>query len=437
MILRLFVAIFTGNLIWVSGALANAEWLKLKQNCHKASQKVIVTCEVRKITWDFYGDELHKQVSPVRTAIHAKVSFGDKTISNNKLNVTYNPGPGEENLIQCPYIAQYEVTYSGPVQVKCDQLDDVIDNFVGFCHKNLHIGTKQQDEYRVNHQSNSKIIGKLIPGTIRSSCANIGVEVKDLNKAQPNSKIFDAQVMQALRETGLQMKSFEEAISIPLRDLELLNNELKVTDCQSQRFSNKCKQLKKSASDKYLKFLNTMNVNLDPLYNKVYDTTQILGYRVDKVMGTNTKLNELQDELLGYGSETKTISSVTNSLMRRQNRTGRSLSLRFKSYLDLVNGSNGIQNKSLKFTAIEVYGGLKESLTFINALKGIIHNSEIMVQLLDFTGDFESGVMSQTITDVQSILFGNQESSQEIKTPLNISFDDSEDKNDWEKQLGL
>lgn len=408
-----------------SPSWASKDWKNLKQNCDESSQKIIVNCEVKKWVWDLYGNDVHKQVLPVKTVVSAEVQFSQNIKKNNKQANIARQEDNEDNTLSCSYIAQEEVTYAGPIKISCSDLDKVSENFSDFCHKQLKLGTSQHNKYEISR--------KIVPGSVRSACVALGQSQGQTYSSVNDDKVFNTDVLESIKETGKAIQNFEQSIIEPLQQLEKYKTQLQNSQCQNGDSKPKCRQLQKEVSGYYLSFLETMDYNLTPVYAKVYQTTQKLSERLNVTMAGNRTLKDLQESILGNGKVPRSSKEINNSLSRR-NFAGQSLSQRFKKYLDIIS-LQGSQNKPLSLVAVDIYAGLKESLSYIDLIKNNIHNSKILLELSSFNEDLSENSINKTISSLQSLLFGKGNVETEEMPELEKS--ETNGSSNWEKELGI
>lgn len=413
-------------------ANASSQWLELKEECNSGRQKIQFTCEIRLWHWDFYGNEVHRQLlrSQSSTKLKSITSKGKvisetSTTKNAQLDIPF----------ECPYIAQEEVLYSQPITLKCSDLSKVVDDFDQYCRKSLKIGSPEQDKFEVSR--------RIIPSSVRSACVNIGIQEKTI-QTKASRQVLTQQSLQLLKQTGKHIVQFEESIQQAIEPINSMNQEIKQSRCNTDSLGKKCQELKEQTKKKYVHFLNILNVKVLGLEQNLTETTIAISNDINTYLN-GTSLGNIQKNLSNQqNSHSELIKRLRERNQRRATLKGVNLSQKFAKLLSTIQ-LRGQQNTHPLLMASDINISMKQTLEIVQAIKVEIHNSQIMLEFYDFTSIVSENWNIGLIESIHLLLFGNEndESLEKLEPAPYIDPNngangvESDESQAWIKGLGL
>lgn len=229
-------------------------------------------------------------------------------------------------------------------------------------------------------------------------------------QATPTLSLFPSTVVENIRETAQTSQNMENSLHPVIRDLETQMALYTDAHCDENEMDEGCRSMSTEIGDKYLKMLSLMEENLPNMEYSINQTNKSLGKNLKKQLGLNMTPRQLQTSILQSKTSVKTSTGRKHRSMR--------FSQKFKQYYDLVamgGRSNG--GGSLAEVASSIYLDTKEVGDLISMTKDEISRAKLMVELNNVFG-LVTPEMTQVISGVKSVLFGEVAGNPSIPDPL-------------------
>jgi hypothetical protein len=225
-------------------------------------------------------------------------------------------------------------------------------------------------------------------------------------ETRPRINLFPTSVVENLSETSRAARQMENDMYDVVARLEKQKQAYQGTNCDGSDDPG-CVQLRKAIRGTYKEMLDVMQAGIPKMRGSLDATAESMGTSLRSEIGRKMTPADVQRILGGRASSQQGLAA-SPATGKRQGK----LSRMFSRYYELVK-RGGRQSEALPVLASQIYLDSMQSLYFLDLIE-----AEIGSQSTELVLELEWGELTDqitaTVTDVKTLLWGEQDQGQEI-----------------------